>query len=100
MFCLAGGANRFTRPTDKSHAGSFAGAACLKQFVAIHAPKKIALGPVGTIQSGLRDVASRSLNDGAKSGSPPGLGRLRATTTCHPFEDEDDDEYEDEGLRL
>ena len=29
------------------------------------------------LQSGLPDVASRSLNDGAKSGSPPGLGMRR-----------------------
>ena len=29
------------------------------------------------LQSGLPDVASRSLNDGAQSGSPPGLGMRR-----------------------
>jgi hypothetical protein len=33
-----------------------------------------------TCQSGLPDIASRSLDDGAKSGSPPGLTAARKTS--------------------
>jgi hypothetical protein len=41
MFCLVIGSNsRFPAPKDKLGVESFAGAACLKKFVAIHTPRK------------------------------------------------------------
>jgi hypothetical protein len=42
-------------------------------------------GRRGAGQSGPPDVASRSLDDGAKSGSPPGVGNKHALSTCHRF---------------
>ena len=41
-----------SRTRRQTTPGLFAGAACLKKFVAIHVPRKIARGPLGAIQSG------------------------------------------------
>jgi hypothetical protein len=50
MFCPAVGSNRqFRAPRDKPSGGSLAGAACLKEFVAVHALKKNAQGPVACV---------------------------------------------------
>jgi hypothetical protein len=39
-------------PINLSRVGSFPGAACLKKFAVMHAPRQISLGLLGTIQSG------------------------------------------------
>ena len=54
MFCPAVGSITpfHSYPRDKPRVGSFAGAACLKKFAVIRAPRKIARGPLGAIQSG------------------------------------------------
>jgi hypothetical protein len=58
MFCqTVGSINLFDAPKDKPRVGLFAGAACLKKFVATHAPRKIGLGTLGAIQSGSPPVA-------------------------------------------
>jgi hypothetical protein len=64
MFRPAFGSNSlFQAPRDKPRAGPFAGAACLKNFVAIHAPRKIARGPLVASQSGSPPVRSPALPD-------------------------------------
>jgi hypothetical protein len=48
IFCPAiGSITPSHAPRDKPHVGSFAGAACLKRFVAIHAPRKNSAGSLG-----------------------------------------------------
>jgi hypothetical protein len=42
----------FTRQETDHALGSFAGGACLKNYVARHAPRKITRSPLGAIQSG------------------------------------------------
>ena len=39
-------------PTNLSRVGTFSGAACLKKFAAMHAPRQITRGLSGTAQSG------------------------------------------------
>jgi hypothetical protein len=51
---------------------TFAGAACSCRHLGLRQPlNQNIIGSYTTRQSGLPDVASRSFDDGAKSGSPP-----------------------------
>ena len=55
----------FHAPRDKPRVETFAGAACLKQFVAVHTPREMARGPLGAIK---KRLARRSLWESKRPG--------------------------------
>jgi len=61
-------------PKELANTGSFPGAACFRTLRLHSRCQEIYEGVRLKRQSGLPDVASRSLNDEAKSGSPPDAG--------------------------
>jgi len=65
-------------PINQTSVETFPGAACLRRFAVVYAPREISRDVFGTTQSGPPDIASGSLDDQAKSGSPPAMARVDA----------------------
>jgi hypothetical protein len=80
--CRSGIFNPLNSPINLLRVETFAGAACLRRCVAIHAPRQISRGGLPR----------------AKAAPLQALGKSRATATCSVFED--DDEYEARCVRF
>jgi hypothetical protein len=76
------GTNEILRHRANGSLRDVPGSRLISHVLAGLALRRMLRGWRDTRQSGLPDEASRSLNDGAKSGSPPDVGQSRAPSLC------------------